>query len=86
MTPNPSQTTSEPLPPVPGSALADYTPPPKYRRWECAFTAETWALPLCFTMNIPNDDDGVLAVLKNWQEATALKDRLESTLRRKSRR
>lgn len=31
-------------------------------------------------MNIPNDDDGVLAVLKNWQEATALKDRLESTL------
>lgn len=31
------------------SALDDYTPPPKYRRWEFALTLETWALPLCIT-------------------------------------
>ena len=49
MTSTSQQTTYEPLPPVPGSALEDYTPPPKYRRWEFALTLETWALPLCIT-------------------------------------
>lgn len=31
-------------------------------------------------MNVPNDDDGVLAVLKDWHEATALKERIQTTI------